>query len=330
MKSQKPVPQEKSFSQDLNSTDLGSIVQGQALAAPELSNEGGITEISKSAVSDATSGTQNLANSDRDATLARSVSEDERSDEVAAVRLEKRTNHNQSKYKITLTDYGNGLGEIGWSFIHAYQPNKAARGTSENREANQDRSVRRAKSRMRKLILSTNADHLLTLTYRNNMMDFNQACLDLTKFIRYVRKDLPDWIYIAVAEKQKRGAWHWHLAVRGRQDIPRLRQAWLKTVKDGNVDINPPKGKAQHRQLMLVRYLSKYLAKTFTDNDHGLNARRYRLSRGIAVPSKSIQLPENERNAVQFAIDTLQTKIGSVGHVWLAEDLAAGWACSWK
>jgi|APLak6261699311_1056244.scaffolds.fasta_scaffold00770_7 hypothetical protein len=250
--------------------------------------------------------------------------------EAAALRLEKRTNHNTGKYKIMLTDYGNGLGEIGWSFIHSYQPNKAVRGTSENREANQDRSVRRAKSRMRKLILSTNADHLLTLTYRDNMIDFNQACHDLTKFIRYVRKDLPDWIYIAVAEKQKRGAWHWHLAVKGRQDVPRLRHAWLKTVKDGNIDINPPKGKAQHRQLMLVRYLSKYLAKTFTDNDHGLNAKRYRVSRGIVVPSKSIHLPEDDRNAAQFAIDTLQTKIGSVGHVWLAEDLAAGWACSWK
>jgi hypothetical protein len=250
--------------------------------------------------------------------------------EADALRLEKRTNHNTGKYKITLTDYGNGLGEIGWSFIHSYQPNKAARGTSENKEANQDRSVRRAKSRMRKLILSTNADHLLTLTYRNNMMDFNQACADLTKFIRYVRKNIPDWIYIAVAEKQKRGAWHWHLAVRGRQDIPRLRQAWLNTVKDGNIDINPPKGKAQHRQLMLVRYLSKYLAKTFTENDHGLNAKRYRVSRGIDVPSRSIHLPESEANAVQFALDTLKTQIGSVGHVWLADDLAAGWACSWK
>lgn len=250
--------------------------------------------------------------------------------EAAALRLEKRTNHNTGKYKITLTDYGNGLGEIGWSFIHSYQTVKAERGTSENREANQDRSVRRAKSRMRKLILSTNADHLLTLTYRDNMMDFNQACIDLTKFIRYVRKDLPDWIYIAVAEKQKRGAWHWHLAVKGRQDIPRLRHAWLKTVKDGNIDINPPKGKVQHRQLMLVRYLSKYLAKTFDENNHGLNAKRYRVSRGIVVPSRSIRLPENDTNATQFAITTLQDKFGSVGHVWQAEDFAAGWACSWK
>lgn len=250
--------------------------------------------------------------------------------EADALRLEKRTNHNTGRYKIMLTDYGNGLGEIGWSFIHSHQPNKAARGLSENREANEDRSVRRAKSRMRKLILSTNADHLLTLTYRQNMTDFDQACNDLTKFIRYVRKDIPHWIYIAVAEKQKRGAWHWHLAVKGRQDIPRLRQAWLKTVKDGNIDVNPPKGNAQNRQLMLVRYLSKYLAKTFAENNHGLNAKRYRVSRGIQVPSRSVMLPEDHDNAVKFVLDTLQNEIGSVGHVWIAGDLAAGWACSWK
>lgn len=250
--------------------------------------------------------------------------------EAAALRLEKRTNHNTGKYKIMLTDYGNGLGEIGWSFIHSYQPNKAARGFSKHKELNQDRSTRRARSRMRKLILSSKADHLLTLTYRNNMMDFDQAYVDLTKFIRYVRKTLPNWIYIAVAEKQKRGAWHWHLAVAGRQDIPLLRQAWLKTVKDGNIDVNPPKGQSQHRQLILVTYLSKYLGKTFNNDDHQLNARRYRVSRGIDVPSRSIQLPANETNAVQFALDTLQNKIGSIGHVWIAGDLAAGWACSWK
>lgn len=250
--------------------------------------------------------------------------------EAAALRLEKRTNHNTGRYKIMLTDYGNGLGEIGWSFIHSHQPNKAQRGLSDNQDLNQDRSARRAKSRIRKLILSTNADHLLTLTYRSNMVDFDQAYIDLTKFIRLVRKSIPQWIYIAVAEKQKRGAWHWHLAVSGRQDIPLLRQSWLKTVKDGNIDVNAPKSKSKYQQLALVSYLSKYLAKSFKDGDHELNARRYRVSRGIQVPSRSISLPENDTNAVQFAIDTLQNTIGSVGHVWIAGDLAAGWACSWK
>lgn len=331
MKSQKLPPQDESLLKVLNPTELGSGVQGQVLSAPESSNGGGMPHTSESAtLLEINLNTHNLAKSGTDAPLARSVSEDERSGEAAVLRLEKRTNHNTGRYKIMLTDYGNGLGEIGWSFIHSHQANKAQRGLSENREANQDRAVRRARSRMRKLILSTKADHLLTLTYRNNMTDFDQAYIDLTKFIRLVRKDIPRWIYIAVAEKQKRGAWHWHLAVAGRQDVNLIRRAWLKVVLDGNIDVNPPKGNAQHRQLLLVNYLSKYLAKTFAENDHQLNAKRYRVARGIEVPSRSVRLPENHGNAVQFALDTLKNKIGSVGHVWIAGDLAAGWACSWK
>lgn len=250
--------------------------------------------------------------------------------EADALRLEKRTKPNTGKYRITLTNYGNGLGEIGWSFIHTYQPNKAPAGKSLNRELNIERSVRRARSRMRKVILATNANHLLTLTYRKNMMDFDQSYADLTKFIRLVRKDIPNWIYIAVAEKQKRGAWHWHLAVSGRQDVNLLRRAWLKAVRDGNIDINAPKTIARHRQLALVSYLSKYMAKTFDSEENGLYARKYRVSRGIHIPSETITLPENEVNATQYVLDTLQQKIGSVGHVWIAGDLAAGWACSWK
>lgn len=250
--------------------------------------------------------------------------------EADALRLEKRTKPNTGKYRITLTNYGNGLGEIGWSFIHTYQPNKAKAGESLNRELNIERSVRRARSRMRKVILATNANHLLTLTYRKNMLDFNQSYADLTKFIRLVRTEIPNWIYIAVAEKQKRGAWHWHLAVSGRQDVNLLRRAWLKTVKDGNIDVNAPKGNTKRRQLALVSYLSKYMAKTFNDDENELYARRYRVSRGIHIPSETITLPENEVNAVQYALDTLENKIGSVGHVWIASDLAAGWACSWK
>lgn len=250
--------------------------------------------------------------------------------EAAALRLEKRTDHNTARFRIMLTDYGNGIGEVGWSFIPSYQADKADRGFSEKREANHDRSVRRSKSRIRKLVLSSKADHLLTLTYRSNMTDFNQACVDLTKFIRYVRKQIPDWIYIAVAEKQKRGAWHWHLAVRGRQDIPRLRQAWLKTVKAGNIDVSPPNSCIKEQQLKIVNYMSKYITKSLDEIDHGLNAKRYRVSRGIIIPTRSIQMPDQTTNAKQFAIDALKSSVGSVGHIWVADDLAAGWACSWK
>ena len=151
----------------------------------------------------------------------------------AAARLDQRTHLDSGHYRIVLRDYGGGLGEIGWSFIPSRVPSKAGRGESENAEANRDRAVRRARSRLRQLILATRADHLLTLTYRNNVNEFERACEDLSKFVRIIRRLKPDWTYIAVAERQARGAWHWHLAVRGRQDVGLLRASWRRVVGDG-------------------------------------------------------------------------------------------------
>jgi hypothetical protein len=251
--------------------------------------------------------------------------------EVAAVRLEKRTHLDEGNYRIKLTNYGNGLGEVGWSFIPAKKPNKAGKGMSDSREENESRSVRRARSRLRRLILSAQADHLLTLTYRDNVTDFDQACNDLNKFVRIVKSKIPSWIYITVAEQQKRGAWHWHMAVRGRQNVALLREAWRHVVGEGNIDVAPPKGIGKHRLLALVKYLGKYLAKGFNEGNRELNARRFRASLGIPIPCTVIPLPPGQRgNASGYAVQMLKANVGEVGYVWLAEDRPAGWACSWK
>ncbi|MGZ8251903.1 MAG: rolling circle replication-associated protein, partial [Methylophilaceae bacterium] len=230
-----------------------------------------------------------------------------------------------------LTNYGNGLGEIGWSFVPTLRPAQAGRGQSEAREANEERSIRRARSRMRRLILSVQADHLLTLTYRENVTDFKIACSDFSKFIRKMKTKLPSWLYIAVAENQKRGAWHWHIAVKGRQDVALIRSIWRHIVGEGNIDVNPPKANQKNPQLALVTYLCKYLGKGFNDGNHELNARRFRASHGIQVPITIIPLPDNRRHdASGYAVEMLKAKTGSVGYIWLGDSLPAGWACSWK
>ncbi len=263
-------------------------------------------------------------------TPARSVSEDGRGG-AAAVRLENRTHLDEARYRIKLRNYGNGLGEIGWSFIPALPPQKSGKGKSEHREENESRAARRAKSRLRHLILSTAADHLLTLTYRENVTDFEQSCTDQARFVRLVKAKLPNWIYIAVAEQQKRGAWHWHMAVKGRQDVELLRALWRQVVGEGNIDVNPPKGKAKHRQLALVKYLGKYLAKGFADSERQLNGRRFRASHRIEVPLQYLTVPDEHRGDVAgYALSVLKTATGSIGFVWIAEDKPAGWACSWS
>ncbi len=100
---------------------------------------------------------------------------------------------------------------------------------------------------------------MLTLTYRENVTDFDLACNHLSKFVRIVKGKLPGWIYIAVAEQQQRGAWHWHMAVRGRQDVDTLRACWQHVVGEGNIDVAAPRGKIKNRQPALVRHLRNML-----------------------------------------------------------------------
>jgi len=250
----------------------------------------------------------------------------------AALRLDKRTylDEPEAKYSVTLRDYGGGLCEIGWSFIAVRSPFKAAgRGDSDQRQLHEMRAIRRARSRLRQLILSANADHLLTLTYRENVTDFRQACDDLNRFNRVVRTNLPGWVFVAVPEKQQRGAWHWHLAVVGRQDVVQLRANWLHVVGDGNIDVQKPK-RGTNRRLSIVKYLGKYLAKGFEEGHRELNGHRFRASLGIEVPGESIAVPEHLRGEVSaYLIDQLRQRAGSVGFVWVDPVHSAGWACSW-
>jgi len=249
----------------------------------------------------------------------------------AAVRLDKRTHLDQGKYRVKIIDYGNGLGEIGWSFIPSLPPKQVGKGQSEAREENEDRAIRRAKSRMRQLILASGVDHLTTLTYRENVTDFERADSDFKRFVRSARRSMPGWAYVAVPERQKRGAWHWHLAVKGRQDVDLLRRLWRHVVGEGNIDVQAPRGKGEDRRLLLVRYLGKYLVKGFKESHRELNGRRYRASLGIEVPMSYLTVPEECRGDVAgFALSHLVTVAGTVGFVWIADDKPAGWACSWK
>ena len=250
-----------------------------------------------------------------------------------APRLDKRTylDKEQGHYKVTLRDYGGGLCEVGWAFI----PNRPSfnangRGDSDYPEANADRAGRRARSRLRQLILAANLDHLLTLTYRENVMDYGQASDDLSRFVRAVKTYLPDFVYVAVPEKQKRGAWHLHIAVQGRQDVKLLRKHWRQVIGEGNIDVQKPKA-GENRRLALVKYLGKYLAKGFAEGHRELNRHRFRASLGIIVPGESIEIPEHLRGEVSaYVIGQLQKRSGSVGFVWVDQDMQAGWACSWR
>lgn len=207
------------------------------------------------------------------------------------------------------TTYAQALAEQGLTTrdIRPGPPKKEQEEKSEYEiQANLSRAVRRSKQNIRWLCKAMDADRLFTLTYRENQTDREQARADFKKFLRLVRSGwrgqvgVPDWQYVAVLEKQERGAYHIHCAVKGFQRIKFLRMAWYKALgaavdasgedTPGQVNVtNPDKARWGHtgRQWKvnkLAGYLTKYLSKTFDDTM--AEKRRYWHCRQIVQPVK--------------------------------------------
>src|SRR5664279_4983564 len=79
---------------------------------------------------------------------------------------------------------------------------------------NRKRATRRARTKVRRLCKAKGLTTLLTLTYRENMQDRERMARDLDVFVKRVRREIPGFEYVCAFERQKRGAWHAHLAVR--------------------------------------------------------------------------------------------------------------------
>lgn len=156
-------------------------------------------------------------------------------------------------------------------------------------EKREEDSRLRAKGAVRRRLLTVGADHLLTLTYRENITDLARAEEDLRQFLRLVRERYAEFPYVAVWERQKRGAIHWHLGVPGFQDVRFLRRCWLDVVGDGNgnIDVRGPHGD-QPSCASLARYIAKYILKGQEDRRRGQH--RYRCCVGIVVPKEVYRL----------------------------------------
>jgi hypothetical protein len=131
---------------------------------------------------------------------------------------------------------------------------------------------------------------MLTLTFREDLVDLGLAWKALGKWFRMVKRLMPDFAYVAVPEIQKERAertgkkvWHFHLAVRGFRNVNVLRHCWRRVVGEGNVDIGRGNGRPWKRAV-LARYLCKYMSKGF---DLGETYRkRYSSAGTIAEPNR--------------------------------------------
>jgi hypothetical protein len=158
---------------------------------------------------------------------------------------------------------------------------------------NRVRSIRRARQNLRLAIMCIGADRLLTLTFKENLCDVLRARRIFKTFVRLMRLTIPGWQYVVVHEFQKRGAVHFHLAVRGFQKIRYVRKQWLRAIEidgseGGNVDIRPPRkrwgggGGESWSTARLASYLGKYIGKDVGGMEKG--ARRFIASEDRARP----------------------------------------------
>ena len=191
---------------------------------------------------------------------------------------------------------------------------RAKRGESENRESNEDDAARRARKAVRHRCKAIGADRLVTLTYRENMMDRERALRDFDRFRRRLGK-IKAFHYVAVIEQQQRGAIHFHVAVHGRQSYALLRSVWQRVLGKGadgeqlgQVNVRDPHrfgfgGGGQHK---LASYIAKYCGKQMDVRD--LNEKRYFASRGIVIPDVEVwRLPgvTNMLDAARAAFDAV-------------------------
>ena len=170
-----------------------------------------------------------------------------------------------------------------------------------DREASVEASVRRSTQKVRLLCKSMCVNSLWTLTYRANVEDRELVLKHVDLFRRRVQKELGEWRYIAVIEKQARGAFHVHIATHA---LPRrllkggvllkswdvMRAIWRRITGElgGNFDEAKRGSRWSERKKPIrgagniARYIAGYVAKDMRESE--LNRKRYSRSEGIDIP----------------------------------------------
>jgi hypothetical protein len=233
------------------------------------------------------------------------------------------------------------------------------------KQANWARGVRRARQTIRWLCKEMGADRLFTLTYRANVEDRDIVKADFKEFLRLVRKGgfqyrtkageirrappQKDWKYVAVLERQDRGALHIHVAVKGWQRVDVLRAAWYRAASNkagerlcggleqgtetpGAVNVTSPRDLGKNRRewktSRLAGYITKYLHKTFDECQ--AEKKRYWSAKDLRVPVKE-RIWLTATNMHTAILQTWNHAVGVYGLIggdsfhWLSDDKCNYW-----
>ena len=194
-----------------------------------------------------------------------------------------------STWSVKIHDFGKQWIESSWGKVDPHPGKRGFKGRALNKESNEKRARARATGEIRRKCLAIRADHLVTLTYRDNVEDRDRVLTDLDRLRRMLSRSGYSMPYVAVLECQKRGAIHSNLAVRGIQDIRLLRRCWYKNAGKAQGQVNVRGPRPGTSPVKLARYISKYISKEIDRHPRGFEEHRYFCSLGIAVPTERFQ-----------------------------------------
>ena len=200
------------------------------------------------------------------------------------------SNADTAKWVTTVHDFGKQWVEVSWGKSESKPGKRGRKGGSPNPERNQQRAWSRAKGVIRRKCLTIGADHLVTLTYRENVQDRTRVLEHMERFHRMLKRAGTSLQYVTVLEYQKRGAIHFHIAVKGFQDVRLLRRCWYKVVGNGQGQVNVRGPRPGSSPVKLARYLSKYIGKDLNALPREAGEHRYFCSLGITVPTERFEL----------------------------------------
>jgi hypothetical protein len=165
----------------------------------------------------------------------------------------------ESPFVVTTRKYSSGLIEHTGYFLSRSDfaepgPRKKRRTGDEMASdgvVRDERAVRASKAALRRLIYSFGPDRMLTLTFRENVTEFDDAKRAWDSFAKGWKKYFPESPVVAVPERQLRGAWHFHCAILGFHDLRTIHKIWRHGA------VNMRRGKRSG----VSRYLAKYMGK---------------------------------------------------------------------
>jgi hypothetical protein len=219
---------------------------------------------------------------------------------------------------------------------------RVARGTSADLDRNLAAAAHRARTEVRRKCLAMGANMLMTTTFRENLCDVGAAWNVYENFIRLVRKRYSTFAYVVVAERQQRGAIHFHAGVVGWWDglkLTYVRQCWMRAAGSfgGGLHVRwkPCAMTAGQRNSGVASYLSKYLTKAAAgDAVREVNKHRYRTSLGITIKRTDRLCDVGTLDEAGAALVALMGEYGEAARYLYRSSLDSDvpvfwWACNW-